>query len=259
VDYALPVAFAIVAWWTSTIVLIYRVRLPGRTYPVTMAFATLAALAGLYAIAVSRGDTSAFGPYVGFLGGLALWGWLETAYLLGFVSGSRPEACPADVRGWQRFVRGVKASIYHELAVVATAAVLAALTWNADNRIGLWTFVVLWVMRWSAKLNIFLGVRNLHTEFWPEHLEYLESFTRVRSMNSFFPWSVAAAVLALFGLGWAAATAGDDTLARGGAMLLATLMALAILEHCLLMLEVRDDLLWRPATRSRRDSGAPAG
>ena len=258
-DYALPVVFAIVAWWTSTIVLIYRARLPGRTFPATLAMTTLVALIGIFALVSTRNDTSGFAPYIAFLGALALWGWHEVSYLFGFVTGPRPEACPPDAVGWQRFVRGVKASIYHELAIVLTALALLGLTWNAENRVGLWTFVVLWLMRWSAKLNIFLGVKNLHTEFWPEHLSYLESFARVRSMNALFPWSVAAAVLALAGFGWIAASAGDDALARIGAMLLATLVALAALEHCLLMLNVRDDLLWRPAMRSGRDNGAPAG
>ena len=41
-------------------------------------------------------------------------------------------------------------------------------------------------------------------------------------------------------------------------MLLATLLALALLEHCLLVLRVRDDALWRPGMRSRRNSGAAA-
>ena len=36
-------------------------------------------------------------------------------------------------------------------------------------------------MRQSAKLNVFLGVRNLSEEFLPQHLHYLQSyFTRSR-------------------------------------------------------------------------------
>ncbi len=31
-------------------------------------------------------------------------------------------------------------------------------------------------MNLSARLNLFLGVRNLHAEFLPEHLRYLGSF-----------------------------------------------------------------------------------
>ena len=45
-------------------------------------------------------------------------------------------------------------------------------------------------MRESAKLNLFLGVRNLSEEFLPAHLAYLQSYFRRRSMNMLFPFSV---------------------------------------------------------------------
>ncbi len=258
-DYALPVFFAILAWWTSTVVLIYRAGLSGKTFPATLIGMTVVALVGSYALFASRNDTSAAAPYIAFLGALSLWGWHEVSYLFGFISGPRPRACPPDVSGWQRFVLGIKASAYHELAIIATGAGLAVLTINASNRVGLWTFIVLWIMRWSAKLNIFLGVRNLHAEFWPKRLRYLRSFTRTRPMNELFPWSIAAALMTLAWLGFAAATAGDDSMQRTGAMLLLTLLALATLEHCLLMLNVRDEILWRPGLRSRRNNEAAAG
>jgi putative photosynthetic complex assembly protein 2 len=41
------------------------------------------------------------------------------------------------------------------------------------NQVGTGTFAVLWVMRISAKLNLFLGVRNLSEELLPPHLAYL--------------------------------------------------------------------------------------
>ena len=257
-DYALPVVFAIVAWWTSTVVLIYRAGLDRQTYPMTLTATTVVALLGVLLIVMTRDATSPAAPYLAFLGALSLWGWHEVTYLFGFVSGPRPEACPPDATGWRRFQYGLRACVYHEIAIVATAALLLFLTFGASNRVGLWTFVVLWLMRWSAKLNIFLGVRNLHEEFWPEHLRYLSTFTRTRNMNELFPWSVAAAGLVLLGLVFAAATAGD-ALQRTAAMLVATILALATLEHCLLMLKVRDDILWRPGLTSRRDNGAAAG
>ena len=108
------------------------------------------------------------------------------------VTGPRPRACPAGASGSERFVLGVKASLWHELAIVATAALLAWLTWGAANTTALITFVVLWLMRWSAKLNIFLGVRNLHQEFWPDHLSYLGSYVGRRAANALFPLSMLA-------------------------------------------------------------------
>lgn len=258
-DYALPVIVAVAAWWLSTVVLIYRAGLPSRTFATTLGGTTVVMLLGVFAIVASRNDASAAGAYLSFFGGLAIWSWHEVSYLFGFISGPRPEPCPPEASGWKRFVLGVKTCIYHELAVVVTAVAIAALSWDATNRVGLWTFTILWLMRWSAKLNIFLGVRNLHDEFWPEHLRYLKSFVRKRSMNELFPLSMLFASAALAVLASVAVGAGDDLARRAGALLLATLLSLAILEHGLLVLKVRDDALWLPGMRSRRDKSARAG
>ena len=257
-DYALPIILAVAAWWSSTVVLIYRAGLPRGSFAATLTGATVVMALGVYAIVAYRNDTSAMGAYLSFFGGLSIWAWHEVSYLFGFISGPRPEACPPGTSGWQRFVLGVKTCIYHELAVVVTALAIAALVWNATNRVGLWTFTILWLMRWSAKLNIFLGVRNLHDEFWPEHLRYLKSFVRKRSMNELFPLSILFASAALAVLASAAVGAGDDLARRTGALLLATLLSLAIVEHGLLVLKIRDDALWRPGMRSRRRKGAQA-
>lgn len=258
-DYALPVGFAIAAWWLSTVILIYRAGLPRASFAKTLAATTAVMLLGVAALLASRSADSASGAYVAFLGALAIWGWHEVTYLFGFISGPRPEACPPNCRGWRRFVLGVKTCVYHELAIVATAAAMAAVFWEAPNRVGLWTFLILWLMRWSVKLNIFLGVRNLHEEFWPDHLQYLKTFVRRRRMNELFPISIIAASSCLALLVFVAIGAGDNGAERTGATLLATLMALAILEHWLLVLRISDGPLWSPGMRSRRDRGAEAG
>lgn len=257
-DFALPVIIAVAAWWSSTVVLIYRAGLAPGSFRATLGGATVVMLLGVGAVIASRDDASAVGAYAAFFGGLAIWAWHEVSHLFGFVSGPRPEACPPGASGWRRFVLGVKTCIYHELAVVATACGIAALVWSATNRVALWTFVILWLMRWSAKLNIFLGVRNLHEEFWPEHLEYLKTFVRRRSMNKLFPLSILLASTALAALAFVAISADGDLARRTGALLLATLLTLAIVEHGFLVLKLSDDVLWRPGLRSRRNSGAPA-
>ncbi len=256
--YAIPIVVAIAAWWLSTVLIIYRAGLPRRSFVATLVGATAILTIGIWALVMSRDSTGVSGAYYAFLGGLALWGWHEVSYLFGFISGPRPEPCPPDCTGWQRFVLGVKTCLYHEIAVLATVGVLAALLWNAENQVGLWTFVILWLMRWSAKLNIFLGVRNLHEEFWPEHLSYLTTFVRRRPMNELFPVSVLLATIGAIALVLSAGSAYEDLAWRAGATLLATLLALATLEHWLLVLRINDDVLWRPGMRSRRDGGAPA-
>ena len=42
----------------------------------------------------------------------------------------------------------------------------------------LWAFTVLWLMRWSSKLNLVLGVRNYNRSWLPSHLAYVDSYTQ---------------------------------------------------------------------------------
>lgn len=243
---------AVVAWWASTAVILYRSGLGIGSYRRTFFGATLVLLSGIAALVVSMDDRSVFGAYLGFFGALAVFAWHEVSYLFGFITGSSSSPCPPDVRGWRRFVLGVKTSIYHELAVLATVVLLALASSGAANSVGLWTLVVLWLMRWSAKLNIFLGVPNLHIEFWPEHLEYLKSYVRVRPMNSFFPVSFVGAVAGIGVLTFYALASAPGSFDRSGAVLLTTLLLLAVLEHLLLVLRVADERIWLPALRSRQ-------
>ncbi len=243
-DYALPVAIALAAWWLSTVVILYRAGLPRVSFSRT--------LLGAFALIQSRESVSPIGAYLAFFGAIAVYAWHEVSYLFGFVSGPRPAPCPPDCTGWRRFVLGVKTCAYHELAIVATAVLIAAVTWGMPNQVGLWTFIILWLMRWSAKLNIFLGVRNLHVEYWPEHLRYLQTFARERSMNELFPLSIIIATAGIALLAFTAFTAASGSPQRTGAILLATLLTLATLEHWFLIVRVPEDLLWRPGLRSRR-------
>ena len=251
-EYLAPILAAVCIWWLITVVLMRRVAMPPRSYPRTFGAVSLVALLALGGVVASRDDPGLTGAYAGFLSALAVWAWHELSYLLGYVNGPRPRACPPAASGWRRFVFGVKACLYHELAIIATAAVLMALTWGAVNQVALWTFVILGLMRWSAKLNIFLGVRNLHREYWPEHLSYLQSFVRERPMNALFPLSVAAATAGIALLALTAAGAAPGSGRQAGALLMATLLALATLEHGFLMLRVPDDALWRLGTRPQR-------
>jgi putative photosynthetic complex assembly protein 2 len=110
-------------------------------------------------------------------------------------------------------------------------------------------------MRWSTKLNIFLGVRNLHQEFWPVHLQYLRSYAREKTMNRLFPWSILAAAVAIGFFVMIALDTATSAVQRTGATLLVGILVLATLEHLFLMMKIPDDRLWRIATRSRQQAG----
>ncbi len=121
---------------------------------------------------------------------------------------------------------------------------ILCLTWGQENRVALWTYALLTLMNASARLNLFLGVRNLHAEFLPAHLGYLACYLSRRPMNPLFPVSVtvgtAATVLLVRGAIAPEMTAGTAT----SLTLLATLCALATLEHWFLMLPLPSAALW---------------
>ncbi|MEL7536713.1 MAG: putative photosynthetic complex assembly protein PuhE [Pseudomonadota bacterium] len=244
---------AVAVWWTATALALYRLRQDPATFPTTFAASTLVGIVSVWLIVISAGDASAAGALTGFIGAIGVWSWHEIAYLTGYVSGPKPAACPPGVSNSERFRRGVRACLYHEIAIVVTAVMLIITLAAAANAVAAWTFAALWLMRWSTKLNIFLGVRNLHTEFWPTHLQYLTTYTRQRRMNALFPLSLIAAALAIWWVyeSWLAGS--DGAYASIGGTLLTTLLALAVLEHLFLMLKVPDDWLWRPVVRLPAD------
>ncbi len=102
---------------------------------------------------------------------------------------------------------------------------------------------MLFVLRLSAKLNIFLGVPNLTVDFLPAQLAYLKSYFRVAHFNPLFPVSVAVTSVVALLLAEAAAVAPADGVA--GLTILTTLVALGVLEHWFLVLPMKDAALWR--------------
>ncbi len=242
--YALPALYAIVVWWFSTGLILLLDLKPRHTHGWSMAGATLVLLGALWAIATSAGDASEAGAYIAFTGALLVWGWQEMSYYMGFVSGPRTTGCPPGTKGFARFRAAAATSLWHEAAIVAGALAILALTWGEPNRFALWTYLVLWGMNLSARLNMFLGVRNLNAEFLPEHLSYLACFLTRKPMNLLFPFSVSAGTILTVALGLAAldGTASPHDLV--GLTILTTLVALATLEHWFLMLPLPAAALW---------------
>jgi putative photosynthetic complex assembly protein 2 len=253
-DYWLPALVTLLVWWASTGLIIYLDGLRRETFRWTMLGATsllLVALTGLHSVAW---DTSAMGAWLAFACGLVAWAWIEIAFLTGLVTGPRREAIPRGTRGWPRFRAAVAAILWHELAIVVMAGVIVALSWGAPNQIGTWTFVAFWVMRQSAKLNVFLGVRNLSESFLPDHLRYLESYFKRRPMNLLFPVSILAGLVGVVLLALAALDPAASRHETIGFTLLATLVALGLLEHVFMVLPVPADGLWKWSLGSRAEA-----
>ena len=260
-EHGLPALFTLFIWWFSTGVILYLDGLRRETFRWTMLGASTLALAGLAGLHATAWDTTTQGAYLGFVCGVLVWGWIETAFLTGMVTGPSRQACPPGATGWVRLRAALAAILWHELAIIAGALLILAASWGGPNQVGFWTFIAFWVMRQSATLNVYLGVRNLAEAFLPDHLRYLESFFRRRRMNALFPVSVIAGTAACVLLSMKAAAVGATPHEVAGYSLLASLVALGLLEHWFMVLPVPADALWRWGLASRsaaQREGRPA-
>jgi putative photosynthetic complex assembly protein 2 len=240
----LPCLFAVFVWWFSTGAILYLDGLSPSSFRASLAAASVLTLGALWGLAATAADTSLAGAYLAFLCGLMVWAWQEMAFLMGLLTGPRRGPGDPGAPPLRRFSDAMGAILHHELAIVAGAAAVAAVTWGGENLVGLWTYLLLWVMRTSAKLNLFLGVPNLAEEFLPDHLAYLQTHFRRRPMNLLFPVSVTAGTVGVVLLFQAALAPGATAAETAGLMFLATMLALAVLEHWFLVLPIPSVLLW---------------
>ena len=196
-DYGWPILVVLFVWWFSTGIVLFAVRSPRETYRRSLWLATSFLALGAYGIAWSAGEATVAGAYVAFISALLIWAWPEMTFLMGFITGPRRRPSPPGCGFGRHFVYATQAILWHELVIVAGGLCILALTWGAENQIGALTYLVLWVMRLSAKLNVFLGVPNLAEQFLPRHLRHLKSYFKKARMNVFFPFAVTAATIAL--------------------------------------------------------------
>jgi len=257
-DAVIALGFAIFIWWFSTGIVILLNRMSRSAVALSLVLSSLVGAAALLGLAHTAQQSSMTGAYCAFTCALLAWGWNELSFLTGWITGPRTTDLPRGTRGWLRFVESLRAVLWHELAILVVGVAILVVTWDAPNQVGTGTYLVLWIMRTSAKLNLFFGVRNLNEAFLPAHLAYLESFFRRRPMNAFFPFSVSAASCFLLMLVNFASSPVANSVQVVGATLVGTLLALAIVEHLMLVLPLDTTALWRWAIRKRQSTGAHA-
>ena len=249
-----PLGFALVLWWAATGVIVYLDGLDRRTHRWTMLGATVVGLAGLATLAATRDVASSGAAYLAFAATIAVWAWVEVAFLLGYVTGPRRAPCPPGASGWRRAWLAFGTIAHHEAALLAALTSVVAIAWGAPNPTGAWTFAVLYALRQSAKLNLFFGVRNLSEAFLPPELRYLATYFRRRRMNPLWPVSVSLTCAAV----WPFAVGADgDAFAAASHGLVAALLALGVVEHLLLVVPLSPERLWRWGLASHTQRAAP--
>jgi putative photosynthetic complex assembly protein 2 len=240
----MPLVFSIAVWWLSTGLILRLVdgNSPGRQTRALLA-ASLALALGLAGVVLTRDMTTPLGAYLAFTSALLVWSWQEITFLAGIVTGPNRQPCP-QVKGWVRAWHAFRTIAHHEAALVLLGAAVIVPTWDAANPVAYQIFLVLWAMRLSAKLNLFLGVKNFYESFLPPSLHYLLTYFSRRSFNPFFPVSLCLSTLVAVFL-WEQVLLGESAYEVAASSLVASLLALAILEHLLLVLPIHPERLWR--------------
>lgn len=239
---------ALFLWWFFTgaiLMVVQNADKGGRDRHVwTVLLTTPALLLGVFGYMQTLQSEGVADIYVAFVSILAIWGWIELTFLAGIVTGPNTSDCPRGLPEWERFIRAWGTLAYHEMLLLAALLVLGYLSQGATNPFGFWTFAVLYFARISAKLNLYLGVPRINTEFLTQSLSHLPSHFRIASMNALFPVSVT--VLAFATACWLERIYSATTAAEiVGFALLTALTALALLEHWFMVIPLPDAKLWR--------------
>jgi putative photosynthetic complex assembly protein 2 len=224
-----------------------------------MIVATVVLGVSLHGLAATSADTSVTGAYLAFGFALAAWGWNEMGFLMGIITGPRDTAMPEGATGLRRLGYAIQAVIHHEIAIALTAFAIIVAVGDGPNQVGVWTFVALWVMRLSAKINVYLGVPNITEEFLPPHLVYLKTYFRIRPMNAMFPISITLLTLAAVSICNQARLPGATPYDVTAATLLATLVVLALVEHWFMVLPIPSTKLWEWGLTSHTARAQAAG
>ncbi len=257
-SYVVPPIYAAFIWWFSTGAVLLLVGLSSRFDPLRISAAILLFGGALFGIGVTAGDTTVTAAYAAFTFAILVWGAQEIAFLAGWITGPRPEPCPDGAKGWRRLSFALQAILYHELALIASGLAILALTWQNDNQVAIWTFVALWVLRQSAKINLFLGVPVTNDELMPDTVKFLKTFFARRSVSVFFPVSVTLATAVLVVLVQRIVEVAANPFEVASWALISTLFALGVLEHWFMLLPLPAMTLWGWGVRSSPLSNEPA-
>lgn len=239
-----PFIVTVLVWFVATGLVAWADNRDSATFPKSLMIGGASAIAGLVVILFASQSVSVLAVYAAFIGALLVWGWHEIGFLTGAAAGPRRRPASDGARGMERFREASLTVIHHEIALALTALLLISLSWNLPNQIGATVFVMLFGLRLSAKINMFVGVPNSTAEMLPPHLDYLKTYFGRNRMTALLTLSILAIVVVAAWFGSLAMAAPLGSAEMVGASLLTTLALLGALEHIFLALPFRDGMLW---------------
>lgn len=218
-------------WWVATgVMFVLQRNVWLRLLALGLSIVALRVAARL--LVMSRDDVSSEGHQRAFLAGALTWAAVVGAFFEGWVVGPAADQLGEATRGWSGALAAIQATITWELfALVA----LGGLAWGVrrrPNQVALWTFLLFWVAHQTAKLNLFFGVENPGTEIFPSYLAHLGRYIGPEANSPLLPFTIVlyVALTLLLVVRSRRLAAGPRT----GLVVLATLSALAGVEHAML-------------------------
>lgn len=244
IGHVVPFIVTVAIWFIATGLIAWADNRERSTFSRSMMIGSVAGIVGLVVILFASLSAEVWAVYLAFVGALMVWGWHELSFLTGAAAGPRQGPSDPTLTGIARFRQAAGTVMHHEVALALTALLLISLSWNAPNQIGATVFVLMFGMRLTSKINLFVGVPNTTSEMLPEHLAYLKTYFGRNRMTVLLALSIAgiAAMMAWFAS--LALSAPVGSAAMVGASLLFTLSLLGVLEHFFLALPFRDGMLW---------------
>lgn len=244
-----PALFALVCWWFGTGALLWLVRRPVASFRWSLLVLSGLLLASFWTTWLSMQAHTVGNAYLAFASVIVMWSWHELAFLTGWLAGPRKTPLQPGATGWSRFTQSLQAVLWHELALLANFGLLWWMQQGQPSHTAICTFALLWCMRASAKLNLFLGVPEVGEQYLPKHLVYLGSYFKRGPVTAFFYVTVGGACGVWAWMLWQ--VPGGDAAITTGWVLLAALLGLAIVEHVLMVLPVPMQKLWGWAMSQR--------
>ena len=219
-------------------------RRGGNAHQLLVLFTIPVLAIGVIAVAASLERQTIAAVYLGFLGALAIWGWIELTFMAGIVVGPVRTDCPPRLTTTQRFFRAFGTVSHHEVLLTFGLICLVLYSADAPNRMAMATYLILYLARIFAKLNLFYGVPRINMEFMPDRLKHLKSYFRQGPVKPVFAVAITTLTALVVVCAERLLTASTPVTTAGFALLTA-LSALALLEHWLMVVPLPDAKLWR--------------
>ena len=216
------------------------------TSMVSVVVASLFALVGAVLVVRTRDETTVRSARLAFLGSALIWWWCSTLFYAGF--GMRiADNIASGPRTLTLAVQAIDATLRPDLFGVLALLLVGMTVWRRPNRVALWMLLTFWGTLQTAKLNVFMGVRNSGIDWLPDHLVGLSRYFGPPQNSPLLP-----ATIALLTIGFLIVTVrawnAPGAFRTHMLAMIAFLLSLALLEHALLGVNLTPPLwdIFRP-------------